>query len=118
MVQMRGTTKWYKYKNIKVQGTYELRTCKILDYWKKIKKIKSWEYTNDRITYIGSDNKKHSYLLDFKVVENNSNIYYIETKGYKTIEDELKWNAVKELGYKLLVWYNEDILNEENKMPH
>ncbi len=57
-----GTTKWYDYKNIRVQGTYELRTCFILDRWKEEGKIKNWEYTNDRIQYIGKDNEKHNYL--------------------------------------------------------
>ena len=45
---------------------------KILKYWfnsnsqeKKI--IFDWEYTKDRYDYLGIDNKKHSYLLDFKV---------------------------------------------------
>ena len=71
-----GTTKWFNYKDIKVQGTYELRTCFILDKWKEEEKIKYWEYTNDRIEYIGIDNKRHTYLLDFKVFENNKSFYY------------------------------------------
>lgn len=52
-----GTTKWYEYNGIKVQGTYELRTCKILDFWKTKRIIKNWEYTKDRFSYIGNDKK-------------------------------------------------------------
>lgn len=108
-----GTTKWFDYKNIRVQGTYELRTCYILDKWKEENKIKNWEYTNDRIEYIGNDNKKHSYLLDFKVFENNEMFYYLETKGYIHDNDELKWKATREKGYKLVVWFDEDITKNE-----
>jgi len=113
-----GTTIWYDYKNIRVQGTYELRTCKILDFWKENDKIKSWEYTKDRYSYIGFDGKEHSYLLDFKITNKDNTFFYIETKGYKTDDDDLKWNAIKKLGYKLIVWYNDNICFEEKKMPH
>lgn len=108
-----GTTKWFNYKDIKVQGTYELRTCFILDRWKEEGKIKNWEYTNDRIEYIGTDNKKHTYLLDFKVFENTNSFYYIETKGYVHENDELKWKATRDKGYKLEVWFNEEIKKYE-----
>jgi len=111
-----GKTKWYDYKNIRVQGTYELRTCKILDNWKENGKIKNWEYTKDRIEYIGEDSKKHSYLLDFKVFENNNLFYYIETKGYKRDKDDLKWKATRDMGYQLNVWFEEEIINEEKKL--
>ena len=113
-----GRTKWYKYKNIKVQGTYELRVCKILDFWKDSNKIKSWEYTNDRFPYLGFDKKEHTYLIDFKITNLNNTIFYIEVKGYKTDIDELKWDSLKKLGYTLLIWYNDNITIEENQMPH
>ncbi|MFW6233491.1 MAG: hypothetical protein ACOC3Z_02410 [Nanoarchaeota archaeon] len=111
-----GTTKWYKYKDIKVQGTYELRTCKILDDWKEKNKIKNWEYTNDRFEYIGLDNKKHNYLIDFKIFKNNDDFYYLEVKGWEKPNDKLKWDSVKKQGYNLIIWFNKDIINEENKM--
>lgn len=111
-----GTTKWYTYKNICVQGTYELRTCFILDKCKEKQKIKNWEYTNDRIEYIGLDNKKHTYLLDFKVFENDNTFYYIEVKGYTKDNDELKWQATRNKGYKLVVWFNEDIIKKEKEL--
>ncbi len=38
-----GKTKWYTYKDIRVQGSYELRACFIFDKWKKEGKIKDWE---------------------------------------------------------------------------
>jgi len=109
-----GTTKWYSYKDIKVQGTYELRTCKILDKWKETGKIKDWEYTKDRIKYIDEKGKSRNYLLDFKVFENNNgSFYYIETKGWERPNDKFKWYAVRNKGYKLIVWFNEEINKEE-----
>ena len=111
-----GTTKWYEYKDIKVQGTYELRTCKVLDKMLELKQIKSWEYTNDRLKYIGIDNEWHNYLLDFKVINNDNSFYYIETKGYHTENDLLKWQSVKEQGYKIIIWYNDEIKNKENEL--
>jgi hypothetical protein len=104
-----GTTKWLDYMGIKVQGTYELRTCFILDKWKKEGEIKDWEYTNDKVNYIGKDGKEHTYLLDFKVFKNENSFYYIETKGFERPNDSIKWKAVGDAGYKLQVWFDKDI---------
>ena len=108
-----GTTKWIIYKNIKVQGSYEYRTCKILDGMLDKKIICKWEYTNYRILYIGKDGKWHNYLLDFKIWIDDTKFYYLEVKGYKTETDELKWSAVKKLGHSLKVWYLTDIKSHE-----
>lgn len=110
-----GLTKWYDYGDIKVQGTYELRTCQILDIWKEYNIIKDWEYTNDRIEYIGEDGKTHSYLLDFKVFTNEGLNYYIEVKGFQGPNDILKWKAVREAGNKLEVWFEKDIIKMEKE---
>ena len=93
-------------------GTYELRTCKILDFWKNDGKIKDWEYTNDRIQYIFK-NKKSTYILDFKVFTNDGSFYYIETKGYVTERDLAKWEAAKNNGFVMKIWLNKDILEHE-----
>lgn len=108
-----GTTKWLNYKDIKVQGTYELRTCYILDKWKEQNFIKDWEYTNDKYDYIGIDNKKHMYLIDFKIFNNDGTFYYLETKGWKKENDERKWESVRNKGYRLDVWFKQDIINYE-----
>ena len=104
-----GTTDWVVYKEIKVQGSYELRACHILDGWKESCQIFDWEYTNDRIQYVGIDDKNHTYLLDFKVWITDKSFYYIETKGYIKEVDELKWAATRNQGFALEIWMLEDI---------
>lgn len=108
-----GTTKWLHYKNIKVQGSYELRMCYILDKMKQENVILDWEYTKDHFPYIDVDGKERTYFLDFKVFTNDG-FFYIETKGYKTETDEAKWSAVRKMGLKLDVLFDKDILKLEN----
>ena len=81
-----------------------------------MKLISKWEYTNDRVKYVGVDGKLHNYLIDFKVWGMDDSYYYIETKGYKRENDELKWKSLRERGDILYVWYNEEILNQEKKL--
>ena len=104
-----GHTKWLKYKNIKVQGSYELRMCYILDFMKERKEIYNWEYTKDRYPYIKEDGNKSNYLLDFKIYKTAKDFYYIETKGYIRANDEIKWKTVRDLGYRLDVLFEDDI---------
>lgn len=80
----------------------------------KTNEIKYWEYTNDRIKYINSQGIESTYLLDFKVTKNDDTWFYLETKGYQTPNDILKWNAVKEAGFELKVFFDEDIREIEN----
>jgi len=110
-----GKTKWYTYKNIKVQGTYELRTCIILDLLKDKGDIYDWDYTGDRISYRDINNKNRTYLLDFKVFSTPGSFYYIETKGYLTDNDYLKWAATRKK-YQLVIWLDKDIKEMEKKL--
>jgi endogenous inhibitor of DNA gyrase (YacG/DUF329 family) len=104
-----GTTKWLKYKDCKVQGSYELRTCYILDNWKNLDLIKDWEYTNKRITYTNISGKTATYLLDFKLIANDEKEIFLETKGFIRENDELKWEMCSKLGMTLKVWFSSDI---------
>lgn len=110
-----GTTSWYSIETsnglIRVQGTYEVAVCKILDILKLKNEIKDWEYTSDRFEYVNIENKNSSYLIDFKIFENNNSFYYLEIKGYKKENDELKWKSVRDKGINLKVWYKNDIEN-------
>lgn len=110
-----GVTKWYTYKNIKVQGTYELRTCVILDLLKDRCDIYDWDYTGDRISYKDINNKYRTYLLDFKVFNTSDSFYYLETKGYATDNDLLKWEEVRKK-HQLVIWFDENIKEMEKKL--
>ena len=108
-----GTTKWYKYNDIKVQGTYELRACKLFDAMIDMKKIASWKYSPQRVKYVGVDGKEHNYIIDFRVNRNDGTFYFVETKGFKRENDDLKWKAVRDMGHQLEVWFNKDIEEKE-----
>jgi hypothetical protein len=107
-----GRTKWVNVETskglLKVQGSYEKTACIILDKWLNENKIIDWEYTKDRFNYINSEGKYSSYLLDFKVFDDDG-FYYLETKGRVVENDYLKWETVRDLGYRLVVWFDEDI---------
>lgn len=104
-----GRTKWLRYQDIKVQGTFELRTCHILDQWKASGKIADWEYTNDRVPYVNVDGKSSTYLFDFKVWRNDGSIFYIEVKGFVRANDPLKWDAARGRGLEVVVWFEKEI---------
>ena len=112
-----GTTKWIEVETsngvIKVQGSYQQRMCKVLDRMKELEEIKDWQYTNDRISYVGIDNKEHSYLLDFKVYHTDQSIRYIETKGRVQQNDYCKWQSTRQKGYDLQICFQTDIKNYE-----
>jgi hypothetical protein len=113
-----GNTKWLDYKDIRVQGTYELRACHILDAWKDSGRIIDWEYTNDRVPYTNVDGKESTYLLDFKVWD-QAGVHYIETKGYATDNDALKWAAAAGTdGLNVQVWFEKDIALRETELRY
>jgi len=110
-----GTTKWLEYKDIRVQGTYELRACYILDKMKEINLIKDWEYGKVRIKYIGIDKNEHTYIIDFRIINNNDSIKNLEIKGRIKEDDYNKWESAKKLGLDFEVWFLEDIKKYEQK---
>ena len=110
-----GNARWLSYKDIKVQGSYELRMCYILDAMLEAGDIKEWEYTNDKILYKDKDQITRSYLFDFKVIQNDETFYYIETKGYEKENDLYKWKSAKQQGISLVVAFDKDIKILERK---
>jgi len=111
-----GRSKWLVYKNLKVQGSFELSMCEALDALKNSEKILNWEYTNDRIPYNKVSGGKATYLLDFKVYLSKHFFFYIETKGFSVDNDIFKWNAVLKNGFSLKVFYQKthECLIKEN----
>jgi len=110
-----GTTKWYTYKNFRVQGSYEYRTCFILDKMLENKEILFWEKTRDRIQY-KYKNAEHWYLIDFKLIDLNNVKYYIETKGYVQEKDYYKWDEADRLGLRIDKWFIDDIKKQEERL--
>lgn len=100
---------WMSYGDIKIQGTYELRTCYILDMMKEVGDIKDWGRNFDRFPYMYNEDE-HSYFPDFKITGKDDRIYYIEVKGRIYDIDRLKWKSLED---KLEIWKIEDIKNFE-----
>jgi len=106
-----GFAKWLKFKNFKVQGEFELETCKALDKLSKSNKILKWEYTNDRYPYLKLGKEISSYLIDFKVYLSNDIYFYIETKGFSTLNDLYKWKRISS-SHALKVFYQREHMNK------
>lgn len=104
----------YDGVTIIVQGSYELRTCCILDAWFREGKLCIWDYCADSFQYLDESGKQRTYFPDFKVYTTANKFFYLETKGYKTQRDELKWAAVKSAGFDIVVWFEADISEQED----
>lgn len=85
---INGRVKHYIYKNVKLDGLWELKVAKYLDS----KNIK-WIRANKGIEYFWKD-KIHLYFPDFYLIKYD---YYIEVKGYQTERDICKWKNIKNL---------------------
>lgn len=108
------TTKWYNYWDIRIQWTYELRACYILDEMMKFNEIDFWEYSNDRFQYMWLDNKEHTYIVDFKV-SIKWIFYYLEVKGWFKDNDKHKMNEIINNGINIIMWFKKDLEYYENK---
>jgi len=103
-----GTTPWVKYKDIKVQGSYELRMCEILDEQKENGEILDWEYSATRINYEHAD-RNRTYLIDFTVTKLDNTLKCIEVKGREVDLDYIKWQAARDQGIELEIWRHSDL---------
>jgi len=106
-----GRCKWFDYYSniagdVRLQGTYELRMAKILDKlgWQ-------WNKTSDHFKY---DNGNHCYIPDFKITkrENDDCLFYIDTKGWFPIQDQIKIAKVREENLITLLIMDKNMLNE------
>lgn len=105
-----GTTPWIKYKNIKVQGSYEYRMCEILDEQKNNKEIQDWEYSSTRVKY-NHEGKQRTYLIDFTVINLDGTTKHIEVKGRETELDYIKWKAVRDQDMILEIYRYKELFN-------
>lgn len=61
---------------ITFRSNWELNFAFYLEWMKKRKEIKDWEYEPERLFWMGG-----SYLPDFKVYKNDGSYYFAEVKG-------------------------------------
>lgn len=88
VVTMRKNVTWkmgYRQvgrKNIYFRSRWEYNYALYLEYLKKNKEIKKWEYEPDIFWFEGIKRGCVSYKPDFKITRNDKTIYYIEIKGW------------------------------------
>lgn len=90
----------YKYKDIDLDGTWELEYAKYLD-----SNNIEWKRPKERFEYI-FENKIRHYTPDFYIVQEDT---YIEIKGYKTKKDDAKWKQFPK-DKRLKVLFKEDLI--------
>ena len=111
--QHGGYCKWFEVDGVKVQGTWEFRTAKILSRWKYLGKIKDWFRCPYRIKYT-LDGKQHTYSPDFLVQRTDGTEYILEVKGRQSLVDDVKWKATS-ASFELVVWRLKDIEHNERE---
>lgn len=87
-VNINGKVKKYKYKNVSLDGTWELTFAQYLD-----KNNIKWERPKKGIEYVW-ENTTHIYYPDFFLVDYN---IFVEIKGFQTKRDIDKWKMVNNL---------------------
>lgn len=85
---VNGRVKKIEYKNIVLNGKWELEVAQFLD-----KNQIEWERPKIGFEYIWN-NGTHIYYPDFYLPASN---LYIEVKGYERERDRYKWTVVKNL---------------------
>jgi hypothetical protein len=97
----RSKHTWYESTiagRVYLDSSYELAYAKWLD-----KNEIDWRKNTKRFPYIDLNNKNRYYIPDFRLVEFDE---YIEVKGYKRENDEIKW---KNFPYKLTILMKEQL---------
>lgn len=89
----------YQYKDVDLDGTWELRYAKFLD-----SNNISWERCKRRFSYIYK-NKNHYYTPDFYLPDLN---IYVEIKGYEVELDRIKWSQFPK-GETLIILRYDDL---------
>lgn len=112
--QHGGYCKWFEVEGVKVQGTWEMRTAKVLSAWKHAGKIKGWSRCPHRIAYT-VDGRQHTYTPDFLVERTDGTEYILEVKGRQSLVDDVKWKAAS-ASFELVVWRLKDIEHNEREM--
>ncbi len=115
--QAGGYCKWYDVDGVKVQGSWEFRTVKILTKLQQLGEIRNWSRCPHRIPYI-VNGEVHTYSPDFEVERINGTKFILEVKGRQSLIDDIKWNAAKAASFDLIVWRLKDIEDNEQELKN
>lgn len=69
-------------KRYYIKSKWEYKYGLYLEYLKKIKYIKDWQYEPDTFWFDKIKRGVRSYKPDFKIFNNDDSIEYVEVKGY------------------------------------
>lgn len=115
--QAGGMVSWYKYGDVAVQGSFELRACRILDVMQSAGKIKQWGRCSERFSYFDTvTDKQRTYSPDLFFIDDCDMVIILEIKGFATETDHCKWNQLKTIGRSLEVWMLADLEAHENAL--
>ena len=101
------------YRGVYYASKLEADKAVQLDWMQKAGEIKEWTPQHKWELYV-NDKKICGYKIDFRVVNTDGTIDYIETKGAKTYDFMLKWNLTLALFDELTAGENARLyLNEK-----
>jgi len=88
---------WYDIngKRIYFRSKWESNYALYLDFLKKQKKIKAWEFEPDVFIFEKIRSGTRAYKPDFKVYKNDGTFYYDEVKGHMDAKSATKLKRMK-----------------------
>lgn len=101
-----GRAKKYNYKGVSLDGTWELLFAQYLD-----ENNIRWERPKIPFEYIYNETT-HLYYPDFYLSDIK---IYVEIKGYERDIDRIKWESVRNSGYKIIIIKYSQINQIRNK---
>ena len=84
------------YAGLRFKSKLEASFAMELDWRKKAKEVKSWKYEHVWSLRVNGE-QICKYAIDFRVVNSDGSIDYVEIKGAKTYAFQLKWNLTQAL---------------------
>lgn len=101
------------YNGYSYDSGLEAKWASDLDLLVQAKEIKSWSRQHKWDLYV-SGKKICRYTIDFRVVQNDGSIHYIEVKGAQDYAFQLRWKLVQALFDELTEGENAELyINEK-----
>jgi hypothetical protein len=86
--EIGGTRKYYR-------SAWEANFARYLQWLKEHGDIKEWQHEPETFWFPGIKRGTLSYLVDFKVTENNGKLIFYEVKGYMDAKSKTKLRRMK-----------------------